>query len=86
MGWDTIKIKKKNGVLSGIDKDAMFYFVHSFHVNCENKEDVLSTTKYGEEFVSAVQKENIYGMQFHPEKSHKNGLKILKNFAEIEDV
>lgn len=81
MGWDTLNIKKQNTIFSDVEEDALFYFVHSFHVKCNDPENILSTTTYGLEFVSAIQKENILGMQFHPEKSHKNGLQILKNFA-----
>jgi glutamine amidotransferase len=82
MGWNNIKITKKNPLLEGIDKEELFYFVHSFHVNCKEKKDILSTTKYGEEFVSSINKKNIFGVQFHPEKSHHSGLKILRNFLE----
>ena len=82
MGWDTIMIKKPSPIFYGIEKNALFYFVHSYHVVCDNPKDLLSTTNYGCEFVSAIQKNNMFGMQFHPEKSHKNGLKILKNFVE----
>jgi glutamine amidotransferase len=56
--------------------------VHSYAVNCENKEDILTTTNYGYEFVSSFEKNNILGCQFHPEKSHKFGMKLFKNFVE----
>ena len=59
-----------------------FYFTHSYYVKCLNYEDVISKTFYGIEFDSAFQKDNIIGVQFHPEKSHKSGLKLLKNFIE----
>jgi len=82
MGWNNIKIEKDNKIFSNLNKEDYFYFVHSFHVNCKNKEDILSITEYGKKFISAIQKENIIGVQFHPEKSHDAGLEILKNFAE----
>jgi len=60
-----------------------FYFVHSYHVVCANVSDILTTTVYGIEFVSSFEKNNIYGSQFHPEKSHKFGMQLLKNFVEL---
>ena len=81
MGWNTLAIQKTNSLLSDINPDDEFYFVHSYFMICKNEKDILSKTKYKEEFVSAIQRKNIYGTQFHPEKSHKNGLQILKNFA-----
>jgi imidazole glycerol-phosphate synthase subunit HisH len=83
MGWNTVKINKSNSLLNSVNDDEYFYFVHSYHVLCENKEDILTTTFYGYEFTSAIQKENIFGTQFHPEKSHSSGLKILQNFSQI---
>lgn len=82
MGWNSPEVKKNSPLLAKIPQDAAFYFVHSYHVVCEDKKDILATTNYGLPFTSMVQKENIYGVQFHPEKSHKNGLTILKNFVE----
>jgi glutamine amidotransferase len=60
----------------------MFYFVHSYHINCNDIEDILTSTEYPYKFTSSVQRDNIYGMQFHPEKSHDQGMQILKNFSE----
>lgn len=82
MGWNNIKPAADNGLLNSIPGDALFYFVHSYHVVCSNPEDVLATTEYGIRFVSAIHRKNIAGVQFHPEKSHDHGLRILKNFAE----
>jgi glutamine amidotransferase len=82
MGWDLIKIKKESSLLKDLEKNARFYFVHSYHIVCHNSEDVLTETFYGYDFTSSVQKGNILGVQFHPEKSHKFGLKLLKNFVE----
>lgn len=80
MGWNNINISKKHSVFDNIEENVSFYFVHSYYVKCENKDDILCTTNYGIQFVSGFQKENIIGLQFHPEKSHKSGLGILSNF------
>lgn len=80
MGWNDIKVAKGSPNLEGVESGTYFYFVHSFYV--EPAEDVVvATTGYGLEFVSAVEKGNIFAMQFHPEKSQDAGLKILANFA-----
>jgi len=83
MGWNTLKILDKKSLFANNSKEVRFYFVHSYHVVCKNKENILATTNYGYDFTSAVHKGNIYGTQFHPEKSHKFGLKLLKNFIEL---
>ncbi len=82
MGWNTLHIEKKSKLFDGLKEDIYLYFVHSFHAICRD-EFVIGKTDYGYSFVSAVEKENIYGFQPHPEKSHKNGLKILENFVNI---
>jgi glutamine amidotransferase len=82
MGWNTISVKKQCKVLSDIEDDARFYFVHSYHMKCDSADDVLAVTKYGYEFASAVSLGNIFGVQFHPEKSHRYGMQILRNFVE----
>lgn len=82
MGWNTIKIQREGVLFNGMDSAARFYFVHSYHVTCDHADDVLTTTNYGYEFVSALQRGNIMGAQFHPEKSHKFGMKLYKNFVE----
>jgi glutamine amidotransferase len=83
MGWNVIARKKDSRLLADMSDEPRFYFVHSYHVVCEDASDVLATTAYGEEFVSAFEKGNVMGVQFHPEKSHKFGMKLLKNFAGI---
>ncbi len=83
VGWNSIIIKKKNILFNDIKPDTYFYFTHSYHVYCKNEKDILCTTNYGYEFVSAINKDNIYGTQFHPEKSHKIGMKIIQNFADF---
>lgn len=83
MGWNTLNEVKSSPITNNISPDNLFYFVHSYYVSCENQDDVLAATNYGLSFVSSFQKENIFGCQFHPEKSHSAGLKLLKNFANL---
>ena len=83
MGWNQIQKSGEPQILNGIDDKEWFYFVHSYHIVAHQPEDILTTTHYGHDFVSAIQWENILGVQFHPEKSHKFGMKLLKNFAGI---
>lgn len=80
MGWNFITCKKPHPLLEGL-ADSRFYFVHSYHVRCNRSEDVLATCSHGVGFTAAVCKENILGTQFHPEKSHRFGMTLLKNFA-----
>ena len=82
-GWNQIDVSKESRLLQGIDNLAEFYFVHAYHFNCKNESDVLCETSYELEFASAVERENIFGVQFHPEKSHDVGLQLLKNFIEL---
>lgn len=82
MGWNLINVKKTNNLFTNTKEEQRFYFVHSFAVSCEDSEDILSTTFYGKEFVSSFQKNNILGVQFHPEKSHTFGMHFFKNFLE----
>lgn len=80
MGWNELEILKQSPLYEGIENKSDFYFVHSYHVNC--KDEFASTkTEYGYKFVSSVQKDNIFGVQFHPEKSQNLGLKLLENFV-----
>ena len=81
MGWNKVKPLQDHPLFQDLGEKARFYFVHSYHVVC-SKERVLSTTTYGYEFVSSIVQDNILGVQFHPEKSHKFGFQILKNFVE----
>lgn len=83
MGWNFINQEKESKLLLGLDRNSRFYFVHSYYVACEEKEDILATTVYGFPFVSAFEVKNIFGVQFHPEKSHKFGMQLLKNFTEL---
>jgi glutamine amidotransferase len=83
MGWNQMEQKKESILLKDLPSDAYFYFVHSFHYNSRNQEDVLGTTVYEYEFASAIEKENIYGVQFHPEKSHEWGEMMFENFLKL---
>ena len=83
MGWNNIKILSNSKLLSGINNDSHFYFVHSYSFDVDEKKYVSATTNYSSEIVSAIEKENIFGTQFHPEKSQANGIKILENFVKI---
>ncbi len=82
MGWNELELKKKSALFDGMPEEKRFYFVHSYHMACNDKADILATTNYGIDFVSAIQKGNIFGTQFHPEKSHKFGLMLFRNFIE----
>ena len=84
MGWNTVDIKNQETIFSDMYPRSRYYFVHSLHVKCNDPANVLSTTHYGLDFVSSVQKDNIIGTQFHPEKSHKFGMKLLENFAKVD--
>lgn len=83
MGWNTITVQKKSPLLEALDDSARFYFVHSYYVKCNDTDDILATTEYGLTFTSILQHENIFGAQFHPEKSHKFGKQLLKNFLTV---
>lgn len=82
MGWNSIKKVRPHPVLEGISDGSYFYFLHSYYVVPEDGEVVVATTSYGVDFVSAVASRNIFACQFHPEKSQKVGLRVLKNFVE----
>jgi len=81
MGWNLVEIRQKNPLFEEMYPEPRFYFVHSYHLACRNEEEVLTQTFHGYKFVSSVKKENIYGVQFHPEKSHKFGMKLLDSFV-----
>ena len=83
MGWNLIKKKKKSKILEDLNEDSRFYFLHSFYFQTISKDCVLAQTFYNFEFSSIINFENIYGIQFHPEKSHLTGLTILKNFINL---
>ena len=80
MGWNTIRVNQADPIVKKNLNEKDFYFVHSYIYENINKENILGLTMYGKNFPSIINKGNIYGVQFHPEKSHKNGLKLIKNF------
>ena len=83
MGWNLVYKKNGSPLIQDLPEEPRFYFVHSYRVQCKNPADVLTTTSYGIDFHSIIQHENIYGAQFHPEKSHKFGMRLLENFARL---
>lgn len=82
LGWNNLSLKKEHLVFEGVPDQSDVYFVHSYCVECADERDVIATSEYGIRFVSIFSHENIIGMQFHPEKSHTIGLKLLKNFLD----
>ena len=83
MGWNDVAPVLAGGLFKGMEKDAQFYFLHSYYFECRQQSNVLAVSDYGGDFTCAVRRENVYGVQFHPEKSHHFGTQLLKNFAEI---
>lgn len=81
MGWDRVSLHGDDPILTGLDNHQRYYFVHSYHAVCDNEANVLMHCDYGYPFTAAVCQDNIYGTQFHPEKSHRFGMALLKNFA-----
>lgn len=83
MGWNTVEPLRANPLFEGVDLDSEFYFLHSYYFCCNGAEDRLGVTMYGTSFASAIHRANIWGVQFHPEKSHDAGVQMLRNFAAI---
>jgi len=83
MGWNQVLPRVGEELFDGLERDARFYFVHSYHVVCEDPENVIAECDYGYKFCCAIHKGNIYGVQFHPEKSHSFGMLFFKNFLRI---
>ena len=83
MGWNDVIPFRKNKLFTGLEKSSVFYFLHSYYFHCNNKNNIISTSEYGIKFTSSVQNDNIYGIQFHPEKSHSNGERLLYNFTKL---
>ena len=82
MGWNSVDIRRADSLYKDMYAEPRFYFVHSYFVECREPAEILTTTCYGHNFVSSFQRNNIMGVQFHPEKSHKFGMKLLQSFAE----
>lgn len=83
MGWNDVQPAAENKLLAGLENNAKFYFLHSYYFECKNKQEAIALTHYGKQFDSIVNSDNIYGVQCHPEKSHKYGILLLKNFAKL---
>lgn len=83
MGWNDVVPVYNHPLFRGLEKDAIFYFLHSFYFNCNNPTNSIASSEYGISFSSAVNRDNVYGIQFHPEKSHHFGEKLLHNFANL---
>ena len=82
MGWDELAVCRESPLLSGLERPR-FYFVHSFHFVCRDSSDELAKARHGIEFTAAVARDNVWGVQFHPEKSHRFGMALLRNFAAL---
>lgn len=83
MGWNDVRPLRSGGLFAGLEQDARFYFLHSYYFECSHAADAFAVADYGGHFSCVVQRENIYGVQFHPEKSHHWGTQLLKNFSEL---
>jgi imidazole glycerol-phosphate synthase subunit HisH len=84
MGWNDVEPVRPSPLFAGLEQDARFYFLHSYYFHCARREDTLAETDYGIRFSCAVNAGGVYGVQFHPEKSHHFGAQLLKNFAEMQ--
>ena len=83
MGWNQLARRRDGPLLRALAARSRFYFCHSYHLVCADPGDVLATADYGGEFVAVLQRDNVYGVQFHPEKSHRFGMALLHNFVEL---
>lgn len=83
MGWDYIHLKRDDCLVDTLMEKPRFYFVHSYYAECENRSDCIATTDYGIEFDSVIGRNNVWGVQFHPEKSHKYGMKVFGNYLQL---
>ena len=83
MGWNSIQVKTIPELFKDVNQEQGFYFIHSYYIELENKKNIMTTTNYVIDFVSGINSSNIYAVQFHPEKSHSNGVKLLKNFSQL---
>ena len=83
MGWSTLQVVRSSRIFTPLDAAARFYFVHSFHLQCQQREDVIGQITHGYPIDVAVERGNIFGVQFHPEKSHRFGIEVLRNFVNL---
>ena len=82
MGWNDLNVVGNSKIISS-KKKQLFYFLHSYYVDCDNENEIIATSNYGEEFAAVVNKDNIFGIQCHPEKSHEDGVAFLQNFSKV---
>ena len=82
MGWSDVTVEQESAVLQA-EQGLRYYFLHSYHVRCESPDDVLASSVFGAPFTCAVRRGNIYGVQFHPEKSHRFGMSVFRRFADL---
>jgi glutamine amidotransferase len=83
MGWNNLSLSRPSPLMKGVTDDAEFYFAHAYHLELADSDDLLAATSYESMFPSAIEKDNIFGVQFHPEKSHDAGMRILRNFVDL---
>ncbi|MBY0496024.1 MAG: imidazole glycerol phosphate synthase subunit HisH [Cyanobacteria bacterium] len=83
MGWNDVAPRQPGGLFAGIETESRFYFLHSYHIVPANAADVIAYTDYNVRFASSIRHDNVFGTQFHPEKSHHWGVRLLRNFAEL---
>jgi glutamine amidotransferase len=83
MGWNDLAPTRSDPLFTGLERDARFYFLHSYYFDPSHTEDILANSDYGAPFCCSIRRGNIYGVQFHPEKSHRFGVRLLKNFSEL---
>jgi glutamine amidotransferase len=83
IGWNQVMVQKESKLMQGLNNEDEFYFVHAYHYDCQDKKNILSITNYENNLVSAIEKNNIFGVQFHPEKSHQVGMHLIKNFLTL---
>ena len=84
IGWNNVTVNKSIKLFENLNELSSFYFIHGYHVITDNEYIIMNNTNYEYNFVSGIYKENIYGVQYHPEKSHNDGEKLLKNFIKID--
>jgi glutamine amidotransferase len=83
LGWNSVSFDPESFLFKEVGGEQGFYFLHSYYFDCEDTTNIYATTQYGDEFASAINRQNVFGVQFHPEKSHKNGIRIFKNFYDF---
>ncbi|MFD2161871.1 imidazole glycerol phosphate synthase subunit HisH [Paradesertivirga mongoliensis] len=84
MGWNALNVYRRESIIPEMEEELRYYFVHSYHAICGDVDDLVATAHHGSDITAAVQRNNIYGVQFHPEKSHTFGMALLKNFLSVK--